>query len=161
ISSSVVPTEAETGAVHLRRALHLTGNFADWRTDFAPTRLRPVSCDEGSRLHLCACLRLTSQSFSFQVVCAEKSWTWRFYPRDAKPIRFTHVSKEGRLVAGERDAVVVAIGDMRAGHGLNFHVVEKPGVVVTIWVEVCALPKESRDHGHGLFHRGACVVHAG
>ncbi|CAL1174301.1 unnamed protein product [Cladocopium goreaui] len=125
----------------LRTPLHLTGNFADWRTDFAPSRLRRVALEKDT-LRLAMCLRLTSQSFSFQVVCPTKDWSWRLYPRDAQPIRFTHVSKEGKLVAGNADAVAVAVGDLRAGHGLNFHVLERSGAVVTVWVEVPVVSKE-------------------
>eukprot|EP00435_Cladocopium_sp_Y103_P014371 s1007_g3.t1 len=127
----------------LRTPLHLTGNFANWRTDFAPSRLRRVALEKDT-LRLRMCLRLTSQSFSFQVVCPTKDWSWRLYPRDAQPIRFTHVSKEGKLVAGNADAVAVAVGDLRAGHGLNFHVLERSGAVVTVWVEV---PVVSKDEG--------------
>ena len=125
----------------LRTPLHLTGKFANWRTDFAPSRLRRVALEKDT-LRLAMCLRLTSQSFSFQVVSPSKGWNWRLYPRDAQPLRFTHVSKEGRLVAGNANAVAVAVGDMRSGHGLNFHVLEQSGVVVTVFVEVPVVSKE-------------------
>ncbi|CAK9055944.1 unnamed protein product [Durusdinium trenchii] len=134
-SSKRLVLEEESDLPQLRTPLHLTGTFAEWRTDFAPSRLRRVALEQDT-LRLAMCLRLTSQSFSFQVVSPSKGWTWRLYPRDAQPIRFTHVSKEGKLVAGEANAVAVAVGDMRAGHGLNFHVVEQTGAVVTVWVEV-------------------------
>lgn len=129
---------------HLKTALFLTGNFAKWATDFAPCRLQEVSCREDV-FRLRVCLKLTSQSFSFQVVSAEKQWKWRLYPRDAQNIRFTHVSKEGKLVPGNPDAVVVGLGDLKAGHGLNFHVLESPDTIVTIWVEVPVKPAIEPD----------------
>eukprot|EP00434_Breviolum_minutum_P004889 symbB.v1.2.004313.t2/scaffold188.1/size279614/2 len=70
----------------LRTPLHLTGKFANWRTDFAPSRLRRVALEKDT-LRLAMCLRLTSQSFSFQVVSPSKGWNWRLYPRDAQPLR--------------------------------------------------------------------------
>lgn len=124
--------------LELIESLHLTGNFAEWATDFAPCTLRQVPSAKEGAARLRTCVKLTSQSFSFQVVCKQKQWNWRLYPRDAKPIRFTHASKEGRLKPGEPEAVVVGLGDLKAGHGLNFHVIEEEyrGSTVTIWVEV-------------------------
>eukprot|EP00439_Symbiodinium_sp_Y106_P079736 s727_g18.t1 len=127
----------------LRTRLHLTGTFADWKTSFALSRLVQVPKSDGQRedvVRLKLCVKLTSQSFSFQVVSPEKDWSWRLYPRDAQPMRFTHVSKEGRLVAAQPAAVAVAVGDLNAGHGLNFHVVEKEGDIVTVWIEVPVQP---------------------
>jgi hypothetical protein len=71
-------------------------------------------------------------------------FTWRLYPRDAVPIKLggfikTHVSKEGWLTNGDPSAVAVGLGDLKIGHGLNFHVLEMEGTVVTIWVEVPAI----------------------
>ena len=56
------------------------------------------------------------------------------------PIRIgfirSHVSKEGMLTCDDPDAVIVGLGNLSIGHGLNFHVLEKEGAVVTIWVEL-------------------------
>ncbi|OLP96354.1 hypothetical protein AK812_SmicGene21422 [Symbiodinium microadriaticum] len=112
----------------LRTRLHLTGTFADWKTSFALSRLVQVPKSDGQRedvVRLKLCVKLTSQSFSFQVVSPEKDWSWRLYPRDAQPMR---------------QRVAVAVGDLNAGHGLNFHVVEKEGDIVTVWVEVPVQP---------------------
>jgi len=120
----------------LKDSFHLTGTFAKWVTDFAPSRLEQVPSGREGVARLKICIKLTSQSFSFQVVSAEQKWTWRLYPRDAVNIRFTHVSKEGKLNAGNPDEVIVGLGGSKAGHGLNFHVIEAAGVVVSIWIEV-------------------------
>ncbi|OLP96355.1 hypothetical protein AK812_SmicGene21421 [Symbiodinium microadriaticum] len=146
----VVPPEVDESLLkpRLRTTLHLTGKFANWETTFAASKLQQVPAVEGQsqeRVRLKLCVKLNSQSLSFQVVNPEKDWSWRLYPRDAQPLRFTHVSKEGKLVANDPDAVVVAIGDLKAGHGLNFHVVEEPGSIVTVWVEVPIVPVPGED----------------
>merc|ERR1712061_780117 len=92
----------------LKEPLHLTGSFAKWSTKFPESRLLPAQAlsPEGTvRLRLC--VRLTSASFSFQVVTAEREWSWRFYPRDAQNIRFTNVSRAGLLKEREPGAVAV------------------------------------------------------
>mmetsp|Transcript_6413 Transcript_6413/g.11741 ORF Transcript_6413/g.11741 Transcript_6413/m.11741 type:complete len:244 (-) Transcript_6413:55-786(-) len=132
----------------LRTPLHLTGNFADWSTSFAPSRLQQVPWDDGERkgrVRLKLCVELTSQSFSFQVVSPDRDWDWRLYPRDAQRLSWAHVSKEGRLVANEPGAVPVAVGDLATGHGLNFHVVERADYIVTVWVEVPTRPSEKQE----------------
>lgn len=119
----------------LKEPLYLTGAWAKWATNLAAGKLIQVPAPEGfARLRLC--VKMTSQSFSFQVVSADRGWKWRLYPRDAKNLKFTHVSKEGKLSPGDPDAVVVALGDLKAGHGLNFHVLESDGAIVTVWLEV-------------------------
>merc|ERR1711865_813488 len=86
------------------------------------------------------CVRLTSESLTFAVVSGQRQWAWRLYPRDAVPIRIgfirSHVSKEGMLTCDGPDAVIVGLGNLSIGHGLNFHVLEKDGAVVTVWVEL-------------------------
>mmetsp|Transcript_61253 Transcript_61253/g.138189 ORF Transcript_61253/g.138189 Transcript_61253/m.138189 type:complete len:291 (-) Transcript_61253:91-963(-) len=119
----------------LLETFYLTGKFAGWSASFPEGRLMQDSAREGmARLRLC--VRLTSSSFSFQVVSSKRQWTWRLYPKDAKNIRFTHASKEGHLQVGDPDAVVVGVGNLKVGHGLNFHIVEPEGTVLTVWVEV-------------------------
>merc|ERR1712190_294763 len=122
----------------------LTGIFAKWVTNFEEGRLVPVPSKVKGAALLKACVRLTSQSFSFQVVQHERQWTWRLYPRDAKPIKVgfitSHVSKEGFMKAGVPEAVAVGVGDGKRGDGLNFHCVETKGAVVTIYIQVPAAP---------------------
>jgi hypothetical protein len=106
--------------------------------------LEPMPSSSQSVAMLRIGVKLTSQSFTFQVITQERKWDWHLYPRDAKPIKIgfisSHVSKEGLLKAGEKDFAVVGLGDQKLGHGINFHVVEPPGTTVTIWVEVPAKP---------------------
>lgn len=132
--------EARTSLM-LVESIHLTGNWAKWLTNHGPAKMTQMNSGSSSslpegvvRLHLC--LTMNSQSFSFQVVSAKHQWNWRLYPKDAKPVWGMHVSKEGKLTDGSPDAVSVGRGDGKLGHGLNFHVVESAGAVVTIWVEV-------------------------
>eukprot|EP00747_Dinoflagellata_sp_TGD_P168182 gnl/TRDRNA2_/TRDRNA2_193975_c0_seq1.p1 gnl/TRDRNA2_/TRDRNA2_193975_c0~~gnl/TRDRNA2_/TRDRNA2_193975_c0_seq1.p1 ORF type:complete len:312 (+),score=62.28 gnl/TRDRNA2_/TRDRNA2_193975_c0_seq1:33-968(+) len=128
----------------LQEPIHLVGSFTNWATNCAETRLQPTA-DSGNesiaRLQLC--VQLTSVSFSFQVVSAVHGWNWRLYPADAKPNRWgAHASMEAKLKSDSRDAVVVAVGNSKEGHGLNFHIIESSGAVVTIFVEVpvCSSP---------------------
>lgn len=127
---------AQESVSPLLEELYLTGTFASWATDFKQTHMTQVASTTEGTAKLRMCLKLTSQSFSFQVVSAKREWNWRLYPRDAKNIRFTHASKEGRLKPNEPNAVIVGLGDLKAGHGLNFHVIEEAGVIATVWIEV-------------------------
>jgi len=119
----------------------LTGPWSKWATDFPNATLEPMPtiAEKGTAL-MKLCVKLSSQSFSFQVITDERKWKWHLFPRDAVPIRIgficSHVSKEGLLKAGKEDLAVVGLGNDKVGHGINFHVMEKVGTVVTIWVEV-------------------------
>lgn len=130
--------------LELTESLHLTGNFARWSTSFPQTQLQPVPSGAANVARLKLCVKMTSMSFSFQVVSSKREWSWRLYPRDAQPLRWAHVSKEGRLKPDDPDAVVVGLGNLENGHGLNFHVVEEEPQTVTIWVEV---PVSSTEDG--------------
>lgn len=136
----------------LSQDICLTGPWSKWATDFPNATLEPVPADakKGTAL-LRLCVKLTSQSFSFQVITDELKWKWHLFPRDAVPIRIgficSHVSKEGLLKAGEEDLAAVGLGNDKLGHGINFHVMEKVGTVVTIWVEV---PSNRSDDGECL-----------
>jgi len=128
--------------------LHLTGIFTKWKTDFPGGKLIPMPQRRPGFALMKICVRLTSESLSFAVVSGSRGWAWRLYPRDAVPIKIgfikSHVSKEGMLTRGQPDAVAVALGNLEKGHGLNFHVLEKEGVVVTIWVE-CPATQERNE----------------
>lgn len=119
----------------------LTGPWSKWATSFPNATLEPMPTNEANNTALLKlCVKLTSQSFSFQVITDERKWKWHLFPRDAVPIRIgficSHVSKEGLLKAGKEDPAIVGLGNDKVGHGINFHVMEKVGTVVTIWVEV-------------------------
>lgn len=127
--------QAEVLDALARDPLYLTGIFTKWKVNQESARLQfgePGA--DVARLRLC--VKMSSQSFSFTVVCAPRGWAWRLYPRDARNVFGTHASKEGRLRPEQPDAVAIAVGDKWKGHKLNFHVVEDVGTVVTIWVEV-------------------------
>mmetsp|Transcript_82614 Transcript_82614/g.242436 ORF Transcript_82614/g.242436 Transcript_82614/m.242436 type:complete len:304 (+) Transcript_82614:80-991(+) len=130
--------------LELTESLHLTGNFAKWSTNFPQAQLQPVPSGSASTARLKLCVKMTSMSFSFQVVSSKRQWNWRLYPRDAQPLKWAHVSQEGRLQSDKPDAVAVGVGDLNTGHGLNFHVVEEDPTTVTIWVEV---PVSSAEDG--------------
>merc|ERR1712232_1174839 len=131
----------------MRRNLNVSGIFNKWCTNDPSGRLVPVPATTPGTALLRYCVRMASDSFSFMVVEGGKrgydDFTWRLYPRDAVPIKLgfikSHVSKEGMLTSGDPNAVPVGRGDLKVGHGLNFHVLEKKGTVVTIWVEVPAI----------------------
>lgn len=127
--------------------IYLTGPWSKWKTNFADGLLEPVPTKSTSIGLLKLCVQLTSQSFTFQVITDKHKWDWHLYPRDAKPIKIgfisSHVSKEGLLKAGNKDLAIVGCGDQKKGHGINFHVVEKPGTTVTVWIEVPAKPAAS------------------
>mmetsp|Transcript_39509 Transcript_39509/g.122554 ORF Transcript_39509/g.122554 Transcript_39509/m.122554 type:complete len:397 (-) Transcript_39509:54-1244(-) len=129
----------------LQEALYLSGQWAQWSTGHPDARLVALPQEREGVARLRCCVKMTSPTFSFQVFSSRRSWQWRLYPRDAKGPRFSHNSKGGRLVEGQRDAVAVALGDRRRGRGRSFHVVEegaaKDPVVVTVWVEVPACLK--------------------
>jgi hypothetical protein len=135
----------------LAEEIYLTGIFSKWKTDFADGLLEPVPTKSDSIALLKLCVKLTSQSFTFQVITDKHKWDWHLYPRDAKPIKIgfisSHVSREGLLKAGNKDVAIVGRGDKKLGHGLNFHVIEKPGTIVTVWVEV---PAKRAASGTGL-----------
>lgn len=136
---AVTPVPPEVTAVPLafQEPLHLAGTWTKWSTNLPKAQLQhvPGSSESVARLSLCA--KLTSMSLSFQVVSAKKAWAWRLFPRDAKPAMWgAHVAKEGKLSEGIPDAVIVGLGDSKKGHGLNFHIIEAEGTIVTVWVEV-------------------------
>lgn len=144
-------------AAVLVEKLYVTGPFSSWKLDHddgqlqlaarhAPAGSSPPPGEGIMRLRLC--VQLSSMSFSFQVVNPAKKWTWHLYPRDAVlKVWGLHVSKEGKLWPDNPDAVAVGLGDLKAGHQKNFHVMEPPGTVVTIWVEV---PVISAVGGDGM-----------
>jgi len=136
------PPPAAPEPPKLAETLYLTGNWAKWETSYPQGQLTPYPTPmEGTAL-LRLCVKMTSESFSFQVVSSKRVWAWRLYPRDAQLIRIhfikTHISKEGMLTCGNHDAVVAGIGNDKVGHGLNFHVLEAPGTIITVWVQVPA-----------------------
>merc|ERR1719263_2638818 len=116
----------------LSDAVCLTGPWSKWATAFPNATLEPMPANakKGTAL-LKLCVKLTSQSFSFQVITDERKWKWHLFPRDAVPIRIgfisSHVSKEGLLKAGKQDPAIVGLGNDKMGHGINFHVIEKAG----------------------------------
>lgn len=130
--------------------LYVTGPFSSWKLDQDDGQLQLAArhASAGSTsppregiMRFRLCVQLSSMSFSFQVVNPVKKWTWHLYPRDAVlKVWGLHVSKEGRLWADNPDAVAVGLGDLKAGHQKNFHVMEPPGTIVTIWVEVPVIP---------------------
>jgi hypothetical protein len=149
VRSKIVRQPSERFA--FQEQLYLTGPWSKWKTNFADGLLEPVPTKSNSIALLKLCVQLTSQSFTFQVITDTHAWNWHLYPRDAKPIKIgfisSHVSKEGLLKAGNKDAAIVGRGDKKLGHGVNFHVVEKPGTIVTVWIEV---PAKQEASGTGL-----------
>lgn len=143
--------------------IYLTGTWANWSSDFPEGWLEPVQGGSKGTALLKLCVKLTSQSFTFQVITPEHDWKWHLYPHGATPIKIgwisSHVSKEGLLSEGLKDHAVVGLGNDKLGHGVNFHVVEKPGTTVTIYVQV---PSKPSDDGTALALRtdtveGACI----
>jgi hypothetical protein len=138
-SHSTVADSTEESKFALVEDIYLTGPWSNWKTNSKDGLLEAVPTAATTTGLLKLCVRMTSQSFSFQVITDKLKWDWHLYPKDAKPIKIgfisTHVSKEGFLRAGNKDALI-GLGDKKLGHGINFHVVEKPGTVVTVWVEV-------------------------
>mmetsp|Transcript_69637 Transcript_69637/g.121125 ORF Transcript_69637/g.121125 Transcript_69637/m.121125 type:complete len:380 (+) Transcript_69637:102-1241(+) len=138
--------ESEVLSALARDALYVAGVFTGWSVEEEYARLQPALIKEPgadvARLRLC--VQLSSQSFTFCIVCARRGWNWRLYARDARNVFGTHASKEGRLWSDQPDAVAIAVGDKWKGHALNFHVVEDAGTIVTIWVEV---PLKRADNG--------------
>lgn len=131
----------------LSEQLHLTGKWAQWLTNEPSARLvQDFTHDRQGTALLRLCVKLSSQSFSFQVVSPSRDWTWRLFPNDAKAHWMGHFSKEGQLLAGQRDQVPVGIGDGKKGHSLNFHVVESTDAVATIWVEVPVQSDGAQQH---------------
>lgn len=142
-SDSTVTDSTDETKFALVEDVYLTGPWSNWKTNSKDGLLEAVPTTSTTVGLLKLCVRLTSQSFSFQVITDKLKWDWHLYPRDAKAIKIgfisTHVSKEGFLRAGSKDAVI-GLGDKKLGHGVNFHVVEKPGTVVTVWIEVPTKP---------------------
>jgi hypothetical protein len=151
---SAAPVRKPSERFTLTEPVYLTGPWAKWGTSFADGLLEPVPSKSTSTALLILCVRMTSQSFTFQVITPERKWDWHLYPRDAKPIKIgfisSHVSKEGLLKAASPDNAIVGLGDQKLGHGINFHVVQKPGTIVTVWVEV---PTKTSGDGNSMILR--------
>lgn len=123
----------------LNEPLHLTAESLNWATDLAESRLEEVRCHVEGSLRLKLCVRLISETFSFQVISAVRQWAWRLYPRKGTNPQ-SAVSKSSVLVPNSPDAVSVASGSRsKEADGMQFHVVESEGAIVTVWVEVPVL----------------------
>jgi len=151
-SDSPPKKESTADKLLLKEDIVLTGPWAKWSTNFPNAVLEPVPTDAKNvkSALLKMCVKMTSQSFTFQVITDKRQWKWHLFPKEAVPIRVmfmtTHVSKEGLLTEGKKDAAKIGLGDDKLGHGVNFHVMEKTGTIVTVWVEVPA--KKSADGTH-------------
>lgn len=143
-----VPLPAEPApppAPIMEDAIYLTGPWkgGDWKLE-TKAKLLPCPGAPPGMLRMCVCVKLTSQSFSFQVVAPSQDWNWRLYPRDGKNHFGTHVNSQGIMVAGNKNKVIVGVGDKKKGHALNMHVIDfdqkTREVIVTIYIELPVKP---------------------
>jgi len=158
-TSTCTPREEETASLDTfvvqsadSEPLRLSGLPNSWSLTTEGLCFIPDSSHGTARQRLC--VKLTSNSFSFQVISAVQLWDWRLFPRDAV-LQYqhfgVHASTEGQLKCDDKDAVAVAhCGrvDSKRGHGKNFHILEPAGTVVTLFVEMGSpcdgQPKEFR-----------------